>query len=101
MSNPFFIVDVFSESAYSGNPLAVVIDTSSLSESMMQTIAAEMNFSETTFINPTPEKDNGYRVRIFTPTHEVAFAGHPILGSAHILRDYTSLKDISEIKLNS
>ena len=100
MSHPFFIVDVFAESAYSGNPLAVVIDTGSLSESTMQSIAAEMNFSETTFIAPTPDKDGGYRIRIFTPTHEVAFAGHPILGSAHVLRDYISHEDTDGIKLN-
>ena len=100
MSNPFFIVDVFAETRYTGNPLAVVINTTSFTESIMQTIAAEMDFSETTFITPVPDKDGGYRVRIFTPTHEVAFAGHPILGSAHILRDYMSHEDNNEIKIN-
>lgn len=86
----FYIVDVFAEQSYAGNPLAVVVEANTLSTETMQRIAAEMNFSETTFVNPDAEKNNCYRVRIFTPTKEIDFAGHPILGTAMIVRDYVS-----------
>ena len=52
----------------------------------MQQIAAETNYSETTFVKSVPEDDGGYRVRIFTPAREIAFAGHPILGTAWVVR---------------
>jgi trans-2,3-dihydro-3-hydroxyanthranilate isomerase len=87
MTNRFYIVDVFAEQRYSGNPLAVVVANDSLSTDSMQGIAAEMNFSETTFVAPNPE-DGAYLVRIFTPSQEIAFAGHPILGTAWIIRQY-------------
>ena len=100
MPNKFYIVDVFSESPYSGNPLAVIINTEALSNEVMQKIATEMNFSETTFVNPIQEHNNGYSVRIFTPAREIAFAGHPILGTAQVLRNYLSSKTDSKINLN-
>ncbi|MBI1421877.1 MAG: PhzF family phenazine biosynthesis isomerase [Gammaproteobacteria bacterium] len=87
MANRFYIVDVFTEQRYSGNPLAIVVGSDSLPTESMQRIAAEMNFSETTFVTPEPE-DSGYRVRIFTPSQEIAFAGHPILGTAWVIRQY-------------
>ena len=87
MSQPFFMVDVFADRPYSGNPLPVVIDTHGLSDETMQRIAAEMNFSETTFVQPRPEPDGSYSVRLFTPSREIAFAGHPILGTARVIRD--------------
>lgn len=80
-----FIVDVFAERPYAGNPLAVVIG-GDLSDETMQQVAAETNYSETTFVSPTHEPDGGYRVRIFTPAREIAFAGHPILGTAWVVR---------------
>ena len=82
----YFIVDVFSKNKYSGNQLAVVFLSSSLSEMEMQTIANEFHFSETTFVYPQKNDDGSYRVRIFTPNNEVPFAGHPVLGTACIIR---------------
>jgi trans-2,3-dihydro-3-hydroxyanthranilate isomerase len=86
MTHSFFVVDVFAERPYSGNPLAVVVSDEPLAEDRMQQIAAETNYSETTFVTPRSETDNGYRVRIFTPAREIPFAGHPILGTAWVLR---------------
>ena len=90
MINHFYILDVFAEQPYSGNPLAVVISSQDLSDETMQQFAAEMNFSETTFVRHVPESNGGYRVRIFTPAREIAFAGHPLLGTAQIIRQHVS-----------
>jgi trans-2,3-dihydro-3-hydroxyanthranilate isomerase len=87
MNNPvFYVVDVFAERKYEGNQLAVFLNVSDLSSQMMQSIAREMNFSETTFILSETENDGGYDVRIFTPFEEMPFAGHPTLGTAHVIR---------------
>ena len=72
----FHIVDVFAERPYAGNQLAVVVGADGLSAPTMQQIAAETNYSETTFVGTARERDGGYRVRIFTPAREIAFAGH-------------------------
>ena len=61
MSRRFYIVDVFAEQQYAGNPLAVVVDAANLSAETMQQIALETNYSETTFVTSTPEADGGYR----------------------------------------
>jgi trans-2,3-dihydro-3-hydroxyanthranilate isomerase len=66
----------------------------------MQQIAAETNYSETTFVTPKPEQNGGYRVRIFTPAREIAFAGHPILGSAWVLRHHVLPRATASIRLN-
>ena len=80
-------VDVFGVSAYLGNPLAVVLDGSDLSDQEMQHFASWTNLSETTFLQPASEAGAAagadYRVRIFTPGAELPFAGHPTLGSCH------------------
>ena len=80
-------VDVFTDTAFLGNPLAVVLDGEGLSDAQMQAFAAWTQLSETTFVLPTsPEGAAGgadYRVRIFTPGAELPFAGHPTLGTAH------------------
>ncbi|MEL7296955.1 MAG: PhzF family phenazine biosynthesis protein [Pseudomonadota bacterium] len=81
----FTIVDVFVDAGTGGNPLAVVFGAEHLSTQDMQHIAREFNFSETTFVLPTTREDADYRVRIFTPTKEVPFAGHPNLGTAFAL----------------
>ena len=86
MAQRFFLVDVFAEQPYSGNQLAVVIGDEPLPEEQMQQFAAETNYSETTFVTARAETDGGYRVRIFTPAREIAFAGHPILGTAWVVR---------------
>ncbi len=77
-------VDVFAERPFRGNPLAVFPDASGLSVDQMQTIAAEMNLSETAFV--TDVEPDSYSVRIFTPQEELAFAGHPTLGTAWALK---------------
>ncbi len=86
---PYFIVDVFTDTALAGNPLAVVIDSVGLTAERMQSIAQEFNLSETTFIQRRPaavERAEGVRVRIFTTQEELPFAGHPTLGTASVLR---------------
>ncbi|HUB29983.1 MAG TPA: PhzF family phenazine biosynthesis protein [Terracidiphilus sp.] len=85
----YFIVDVFTETALAGNPLAVVFDTLGLNPDRMQAIAREFNLSETTFVQRRPaavEETEGVRVRIFTTQEELPFAGHPTLGTASILK---------------
>jgi len=83
-------VDVFTDTAFLGNPLAVVLDGEGLSDAQMQGFAAWTQLSETTFVlPPTPQGAAGgadYRVRIFTPGAELPFAGHPTLGTAHAWR---------------
>lgn len=83
---PFYIVDVFAEARYAGNPLAVVRHAAGLSTEEMQAIAREMHYSETTFILDDGLHDGGYNVRIFTMDTELAFAGHPTLGTAYVIR---------------
>ena len=76
-------VDVFTDEAYLGNPVAVVLDADGLDPSAMQRFAAWTNLSETTFVTPPTDPGADYRVRIFTPDVELPFAGHPTLGTCH------------------
>src|SRR5271168_3075215 len=90
--------DVFSAKALEGNSLAVFFDGSGLSDADMQSIAREMNPSETTFILPREEeieRERGIRVRIFTVHEELPFAGHPTLGTAFALRGESGAKEIA------
>ena len=80
---PFRQVDVFAAEPCRGNPVAVVLDGAGLSDEAMQRFASWMNLSETTFVLPPSEPDADYRVRIFTPSVELPFAGHPTLGTCH------------------
>lgn len=85
----YFIVDVFTDTALKGNPLAVVMDSAGLATERMQAIAREFNLSETTFVQRgalEQERREGVRVRIFTTQEELNFAGHPTLGTASVLR---------------
>jgi trans-2,3-dihydro-3-hydroxyanthranilate isomerase len=82
----FVIVDVFAEQRYGGNPLAVVLDAGSLDGAEMQAVAREFDFSETTFVCAPLAAPGPCPVRIFTPTEEIPFAGHPTLGTAWVLR---------------
>jgi trans-2,3-dihydro-3-hydroxyanthranilate isomerase len=100
MAHPFYIVDVFAEQPYAGNPLAVVVGADDLSDERMQQVAAETNYSETTFLASAPEHDRGYRVRIFTPAREIAFAGHPILGTAWVVRHHVEREAYGPVRLN-
>ncbi|HWG40686.1 MAG TPA: PhzF family phenazine biosynthesis protein [Candidatus Acidoferrales bacterium] len=87
---PFVQVDVFTSVPLEGNQLAVFADGSGLSDVEMQALAKETNLSETTFILPrdaATERERGVRVRIFTTTEELPFAGHPTLGTAMVLRN--------------
>jgi len=90
-SRAFTQIDVFTDQAYLGNPVAVVLDSEGLSDEAMQQFARWTQLSETTFVLPVSEaaKAQGadYRVRIFTPGGELPFAGHPTLGTAHAWRE--------------
>jgi trans-2,3-dihydro-3-hydroxyanthranilate isomerase len=81
----FVQVDVFTETPFCGNPLAVVLDGQGLRGEQMQAIAREMNLSETTFILPPTAGAAEARVRIFTPRLELPFAGHPVVGTSYVL----------------
>lgn len=96
----FYIVDVFTEEKYSGNQLAVVVLREELSVEDMQKLAREFNYSETSFVILGNTNRNEYDVRIFTPEKEVSFAGHPILGTAYILRNKLCDKSDTKILLN-
>jgi trans-2,3-dihydro-3-hydroxyanthranilate isomerase len=80
----YFICDVFTDIRFGGNQLAVIPEAQGLSDHQMQQVAREFNFSESTFVLP-PERGNDRRVRIFTPTAEIPFAGHPNVGTAFTL----------------
>lgn len=82
-SRPFRQVDVFTNAPLLGNPVAVVHDADGLSEEQMQQLARWTNLSETTFLLTPTDPAADYRLRIFTPSQELPFAGHPTLGSAH------------------
>jgi trans-2,3-dihydro-3-hydroxyanthranilate isomerase len=101
-SLPFVQLDVFTAVALEGNQLAVFPDARGLSDQEMQAIARETNLSETTFIFPrdiATEQERGTRVRIFTTTEELPFAGHPTLGTAMVLRGDTNREEVA-LELN-
>jgi trans-2,3-dihydro-3-hydroxyanthranilate isomerase len=85
MQRRYITVDVFTDRAFGGNPLAVVLDAGGLSTEQMQAIATEFNYSETTFVLPPADRANDANVRIFTPVRELPFAGHPNVGTAFVL----------------
>src|SRR5215204_5545428 len=83
MQRRFAQVDVFTEAPYRGNPVAVVLDGDGLADDELARIANWTNLSETTFVLPPTQPGADYRVRIFTPSRELPFAGHPTLGTCH------------------
>src|SRR3954468_9628771 len=85
MQLQFATVDVFTADRFSGNPLAVVLNADGLSTAQMQSIAAEFNLAETTFVLPPKDSAHTAQVRIFTPRGEMPFAGHPNVGTAFVL----------------
>src|SRR5882672_2896386 len=97
----FVTVDVFTDRRFGGNPLAVFPDASGLSDGEMQSLAAEFNLSETTFVVPPEDPSNTARVRIFNRTSEMPFAGHPNVGTGWVLaglgRDRDSVLRFEEI----
>lgn len=84
-SFPYVTLDVFTDTRFGGNPLAVFTAADGLSDAEMQSLAAEMNYSETTFVLPPSDPANTARVRIFHRTAEMPFAGHPNVGTGYVL----------------
>ena len=85
MQRRYITVDVFTDRAFGGNPLAVVLDSGGLSTAQMQSIASEFNYYETTFVLPPQDSTHDAQVRIFTVNYEIPFAGHPNVGTAFVL----------------
>jgi trans-2,3-dihydro-3-hydroxyanthranilate isomerase len=86
MHRSLHLVDVFTDRPCTGNQLAVITGAKGLTTRQMQAFAREMNFSESTFVTAECPENGGWPVRIFTPREEVPFAGHPTLGTAHVIR---------------
>jgi trans-2,3-dihydro-3-hydroxyanthranilate isomerase len=95
--HPYFVVDVFTETPLEGNQLGVFADARGFSSELMQRLAREMNFAETTFVLP-PERGGDIRIRIFTPANELPFAGHPVLGSAVVV---AMARGLSSVRLET
>ncbi len=95
----FRLINVFAESALAGNPLCVFEDARTLDDTTMQALALQFNLSETTFLLPSQVATA--HVRIFTPTFEMPFAGHPTLGSAHVVRDVASAGDAITLEMRA
>ena len=100
MNTTYYTLDVFTDEIFQGAQVAVFPQAEGLPEEQLSRIARELNLSETAFIYESDEKNNAFKVRIFTPTGEIAFAGHPILAIANVLAeigkitlegDYTSI----------
>jgi trans-2,3-dihydro-3-hydroxyanthranilate isomerase len=89
----YAVVDVFTDTALEGNPAAVITDARGIPDAQMQRIAREFNLSETVFVLPA-ERGGDARVRIFTPSVELPFAGHPVLGTAFVLGEASALTTI-------
>jgi trans-2,3-dihydro-3-hydroxyanthranilate isomerase len=83
----YLVYDVFTDTPFGGNQLAIFTDAEALPQDKLQAIAAEFNFSEVTFVYPPDDLRHTAKVRIFTPTLELPFAGHPIIGTAIALAD--------------
>jgi PhzF family phenazine biosynthesis protein len=96
-SYAFRILNVFAETRLGGNPLAVFEDARGLDDATMQALALQFNLSETTFILPSTVASA--RVRIFTPTFEMPFAGHPTLGTAHVVRSLKNAGDAVTLEM--
>lgn len=92
MKRRYAIADVFTDTPFLGNPVAVVLDAEGMSTEQMQRIAVEFGYSETTFVLPPDSAANSARVRIFTPSREIPFAGHPNVGTAYVLAQYAAMK---------
>ncbi|HXJ80146.1 MAG TPA: PhzF family phenazine biosynthesis protein [Candidatus Methylomirabilis sp.] len=95
------IVNVFAETPLAGNPLCVFEDARGLDDQTMQALALQFNLSETTFIFPAASSAATARVRIFTPTFEMPFAGHPTLGTAHVVRDLLRVGDALRLDMKA
>jgi trans-2,3-dihydro-3-hydroxyanthranilate isomerase len=92
---PFHVYDVFTDRPFAGNPLAIVEEADGLSDTQMQTIARQFGLSETIFVQTPEDAAHTARVRIFTPTAEIPFAGHPTVGCAVFLADRLGLAEVT------
>ena len=92
MKMRYRVVDVFTTRRFEGNPLAVFPDAASISDALMPRIARELNLSETVFVFPATSSKTAARLRIFTPTRELPFAGHPTVGTSFVLLDEGAVK---------
>lgn len=99
MTIPFYIVDVFTNTKYAGNQLAVFMNAEALTTTEMQQIATEINFAESTFVTSIDEKKNTAAIKIFTPAHEMKFAGHPIIGTSWVLLNKVFEKSVNTLEL--
>jgi trans-2,3-dihydro-3-hydroxyanthranilate isomerase len=100
MNVPYLTVDVFTNRRFGGNQLAVFPDASAIAPELMQPIAREFNYSETTFVLPPTDPKHTARIRIFTPGGELQFAGHPTVGTAYVLASIGRIpltKDLTRI----
>ncbi len=97
----FRIVNVFADSALAGNPLCVFEDGRSLDTATMQALALQFNLSETTFVLPAGDSSAVRKVRIFTPVFEMPFAGHPTLGTAHVVRELAGCGDQLKLQMQA
>jgi trans-2,3-dihydro-3-hydroxyanthranilate isomerase len=96
----YHLVDVFTDRAFGGNPLAVCTNGRGLTTETMQAVAKEFNLSETTFVLPADDPRNDWRVRIFTPGQELPMAGHPTVGTSFVLaREHLIRRDSAETKI--
>lgn len=98
----YHIIDVFTDRAFGGNPLAVFTNGRGIDPALMQSIAKELNLSETTFVLPPENPENDYRVRIFTPAAELPMAGHPTIGTSFVLAREHMIErgdEVSDIRL--
>src|SRR6516162_7951973 len=96
MKYHYYTCDVFTQTRFGGNPLAVLPNADGLSDHQMQQITREFNYSETAFVFP-PEIGHTRKVRIFTPAREVPFAGHPHVGTAFVLATIGELGDVRSL----
>jgi trans-2,3-dihydro-3-hydroxyanthranilate isomerase len=92
----YHLVDVFTDRAFGGNPLAVFTNGRGLTGEQMQAIAKELNLSETTFVLPPEDSQNDFKVRIFTPAQELPMAGHPTIGTSFVLAHDHVIEYLSE-----
>jgi trans-2,3-dihydro-3-hydroxyanthranilate isomerase len=99
MRRHYFTLDVFTIQRFTGNPLAVVLESAGLDTAAMQTIAREFNLPETVFVMPVDDTSHRARVRIFTPARELPFAGHPTVGTAVLLAHLDGGADARELVL--
>ena len=91
MKRRYVVADVFTDTPFLGNPVAVVLDAQGMNKAQMQQVAVEFGYSETTFVLPPDTPSHTARVRIFTPSREIPFAGHPNVGTAYVLAHYAAM----------